>query len=586
MAWGNNGNVSYPQTMRNYYPDPEVEDPHYVTLEVNDVHDPEDEEVARIAILGVNSGTNAGDRALKVEGRAEIVRNAADDTALTVANSSADPEGLALKVDGKANIFRNAADETALIISNTEGDAEGRALLATGISEIVANNVAGSKALIVTNPSGSGTSKAMEVTGQTTMYNDQHGDLPRWTLEVEGNSTHSDAGALNIKGVAQISGPEHQANPSTALFVSNNNANAGSYALRVLTNTPSQFGGQVLANNLDGNGTTQSPHALNLGVNEETGDVNIGRFGESTNIETTIIDANCVQMFVGRSDESAFLDSGGSQQTPQDLNIGTQAETGDIYIGRSTKDVNVLGDLTVNGALHADGQLRVGPAGGVARIDANAAHDLQIGTLGGTDDVVIGQSGKNLESASAKVDLEGELRVGPTSGAGKIDSGGVAGSTTDRDLYLGTQTVTQDVYLGRSGQTTLVNGAINVTQTSYLTGAVTMQGSAAIGGSLAVGPTSGAASIDAGGNPTAQNLNLGSGNATANVNLGRSGQVVDVNCAERVNGNEVIMNGVANLANGASAGFVYNSTGHGNGKSIDFYIDGSRRGYIDALGWH
>ena len=105
-------------------------------------------------------------------------------------------------------------------------------------------------------------------------------------------------------------------------------------------------------------------------------------------------------------------------------------------------------------------------------------------------------------------------------------------------------------------------------------------------GVLKVGALAGAGSIDANGTPNAMNLNIGTNGSTANVNIGRATQTIDMFATERLNSNEVVVNAVANLANGASAGFVYNGAGHGNGKSIDFWIDGAMRGYIDVTGWH
>lgn len=263
----------------------------------------------------------------------------------------------------------------------------------------------------------------------------------------------------------------------------------------------------------------------------------------------------------------------------------------DINLGPTANEVHLC---QINHPTHVEGNLQVhqilgvGPGNGEGQIDANSSGgdwDLKIGTGATTEDVIIGRAGQNVESSAAKMDFEGELRVGPTDAAGLIDSGGVAGAATDRDLKVGTQTVTQDVYLSRNGQTTYVNGGMSVSQNANVGGTLQTSGNTTLLGTLSVGPLAGAGSIDAGGNPNAQNLNIGGGAATANVGLGRANQTVDVNCQERMNSNAIVLNGANNITAANGIGIIVNAAGHGNGPSIDFYINGVMVRYCDVTGW-
>jgi len=46
-----------------------------------------------------------------------------------------------------------------------------------------------------------------------------------------------------------------------------------------------------------------------------------------------------------------------------------------------------------------------------------------------------------------------------------------------------------------------------------------------------------------------------------------------------------VLNDAASLTAGTGIGFVVNSVGHGNGPSIDFYINGVMVRYCDVTGW-
>jgi len=143
------------------------------------------------------------------------------------------------------------------------------------------------------------------------------------------------------------------------------------------------------------------------------------------------------------------------------LRLGESVHTTSVVIGYNDPAyfVQIAAPLLITNPVNALG----------AGIDLILGSDSQR-----TRDVLLGNAANLVKSPAAIVDLEGELRVGPAASAGLIDSGGVAGAATDRDLKLGTQTVTQDVYLSRNGQTTVVNGGLSVSQSSNLSGSVSM----------------------------------------------------------------------------------------------------------------
>jgi len=311
----------------------------------------------------------------------------------------------------------------------------------------------------------------------------------------------------------------------------------------ILTVGPNNNVGQIDANNA---------HDLKVGTQNATTDVEVGRSGQKVKAVGDIV--------AGTAGAGGKIDSAGA-----DLKIGSVNTTNDVYLGRTGKDVIAQDDMGVRG------NLTVGPSNAVGKVDsggsAGTPRGLSLGTTNVTSTVVVGRAGQTTQIDSGTVtvggtlDLNADAYIGTTASAGQIDSGGAVGVTTD--LKIGTQNVTKDVLLGRSGQ------------------AVKAMTDLTVGVAAVVGK------VDSNGTGAApQDIAVGTTNVTANVQLSRAGQTIDMFGTERLNSNEVVVNGVANLANAASAGFVYNSVGHGNGKSIDFYIDGARRGYIDVTGWH
>jgi len=167
-----------------------------------------------------------------------------------------------------------------------------------------------------------------------------------------------------------------------------------------------------------------------------------------------------------------------------DLTVSGVLElNGDNNISGDASAITILDELHVNEALFMEaggqceaeftftagvnvgGALVVGPGDAAGVIDARpgagpTARDLQIGTNAGTDDVVIGHAGHNLEVNSDVLDLVGALQVGPVDGAGLIDSGGTL--ATPRHLKIGANVGTDNIQLGNG------NGVVDILQTGRM----------------------------------------------------------------------------------------------------------------------
>ncbi len=144
------------------------------------------------------------------------------------------------------------------------------------------------------------------------------------------------------------------------------------------------------------------------------------------------------QLAVGPNNAAGEIDSGGN---PQDLKIGTRNVTSDVEIGRDGREVNV------KGRLDAEENIRVGTAANDGEIDAaDDARDLKIGTDSDrTKNVIIGRDD---QSVIVRSDM---LMVGQANETGKIESGGTVAAP--QDLKIGANGETDDVILGRAGQT-------------------------------------------------------------------------------------------------------------------------------------
>ncbi len=216
----------------------------------------------------------------------------------------------------------------------------------------------------------------------------------------------------------------------------------------------------------DSDAEAEDPLDLEIGTQESTKDVKLSRTGKTTTVQGKlevdegIEDVTIKSVKVGQSGSAGEIDSNGTAESKQDLKIGSGAGTDSVIIGKQDHTAIV------------DCNLRVGrnDIGGVhtSRIDAygnnGAADHLNIGTQNHTNDVRISRSGqKALVQGDLQVDEE--LRVGPTGSAGKIDAGGTGQA---QDLKIGTNNTTDDVILGRAGQTIDMFGQARVNSNAVI----------------------------------------------------------------------------------------------------------------------
>jgi len=226
----------------------------------------------------------------------------------------------------------------------------------------------------------------------------------------------------------------------------------------------------------------------------------------------------------------------------------------------------IVGTLTCESGVSVDGNLTVGPSDAAGNINSGSVpatpRDLNIGTQTRTDDVVIGRAGKNVEVNSAKLDVDGDLKVGPTDASGKIDSGGSI--VTPRSLLIGSGAETSNVVISHD------------------------DGDVAIPAPMTVGSSDDAGMIDSGGSSlTPRSLKIGTQDVTDNVELSRSGKTIDMKGQARMNGKAIILNDASSITDEGARGIIDNSTGQGSGgASIDFYINGQCVFYINSTGGH
>ena len=429
--------------------------------------------------------------------------------------------------------------------------------------------------------------------------NDQGGGDNKIALHTKNSSTHANARALKIEGVAEFLG---RAEDNDAVL-----------KIRNCTITNSDNGDGIRLEP-DGNNyvlisPSESVLIVSGGLLVSSGITdlhNLLRVHSSVNATNQL---RAVQgILVGNDDDGGKIDFW-ITNNPGDLKLGTESDnTRNVYISSSgniarvsgtlelfgsTLEVHGVNDLKIGtenqnmtqvqiartgkttiiqGKLEVDegiGNFQVGPSAAAGEIDsggsAESKQDLKLGTGAGSDSVIIGK-----QDHTAIVDCN--LRVGRNEIGGvhtsRIDAYGHNGQADH--LNIGTQNHTTDVRISRSGQKALVLGNLEVNE------------------ELRVGPTGSAGQIDAGGTGQAQKLKIGSQNTTANVELGRGGQTIDMIGQERLNGNAVIMNGAANILAANGCGMLFNPNGHPgpNQPCIDFRINGAVVGWVDANGWH
>ncbi len=204
------------------------------------------------------------------------------------------------------------------------------------------------------------------------------------------------------------------------------------------------------AGEIDSGGSAGSKQDLKIGTGAGTDDVIIAKQDQ-----TTIIDCN---LRVGRSQvgmvHASRIDAYGNAGNPDVLHIGTQSHTTGVAISRTGTLTHVYGSMEINEGL------KIGTSESDGLIDCNAApegdSDLKLGTLDNTRNVIIGRADHDVNVADdlnvgGDCAVVGGLHVGPEADAGMIDAGGDI--AIPQDLKVGTGVGTQDVKIGRAGQT-------------------------------------------------------------------------------------------------------------------------------------
>ncbi len=294
-----------------------------------------------------------------------------------------------------------------------------------------------------------------------------------------------------------------------------------------------------------------SDQNLKIGSDEDlTQNIELSRAGKNVEVKGTFnVSGGNVVVTNGN------IDAGQANN----LNLATQNENaGDVILSRAGRVTRAQGILVVAG------QMAVGDLANGGRIDTNTVAqnpgDLLLGTLAQTKDVKVGRNGQT-------VTVNGNLVVGGAAAAvAKIDA--ELDGASARKMKIGTQASTDDITLSRAGKDVNVADDLNVD------------------GDLKVGPTDDGGVIDSGGTVVSpQHLKIGTSTDTEDVLIGRADQTVDMMAQARMNSNGIVMNGASSVTDALGIGFVVNAVGHGNGASIDFYINGVVQGWLDATGF-
>jgi len=289
-------------------------------------------------------------------------------------------------------------------------------------------------------------------------------------------------------------------------------------------------GGPAIPAKIDAMGDPpDGPLDLQLGTQNATNDVIVSHSGQTTTIQGKLeVDEGIANFKVGPSDAAGEIDSGGTEGTPQDLKIGTGVGTDEVIIARENQ-------LTIT-----QGRLRVGRdiAGvhGRSKIDAYTppghgwSSHLRIGTEEDTDNVYISRSAQGIRTI-----IQSELRVGPVGEDGNVDA--------HEDLYLGSLE-TNDVIISRQNQSTKVQGSLQVDGNVDFDGALQV-GPAADAGEIDAGGTPNAQKLKIGTSEQTDDIIIGRAGQTIDmfgqVRMNSNGIVMD-NSVDVLTGNGMIFN--------------------------------------------
>ncbi len=217
--------------------------------------------------------------------------------------------------------------------------------------------------------------------------------------------------------------------------------------------------------------------------------------------------------------------------------------------------------LKVNGKAEIAGQLQV-----TSEIDA-ISDALYVGHNSSTNGVYVGRGDEETVLNGSYVQITPDLFVGVVSNGGlaRIDANGDF-PADELDLQIGSQNATRDVKLSRTGQKTIVKGRLDAEE------------------HIRVGTSAVDGEIDCQANN--RDLKVGT-DTTQNVILSQAGQTIDMFGQARMNSNAVIMNNADDIINANGCGHVFNPNGQGaTAPSIDHYINGVCTFYVDSTGGH
>jgi len=152
---------------------------------------------------------------------------------------------------------------------------------------------------------------------------------------------------------------------------------------------------------------------------------------------------------VGPENNSGLIDSGGTENFPQAVIIGSQNTTMGVIIGHLGDTVEVRSD-----ALYVDGRLIVGDGLNPGEVESNGVQedplDLRVASNANhSKDLYLSRAGR-LTRVQGRMQVAESLCVGPVDAVGTINSGGPVESP--QNLKIGNDTVTADVKISREGQ--------------------------------------------------------------------------------------------------------------------------------------
>ncbi len=444
-------------------------------LKVNDVNDDND---AKKAAHFVNGSTDIDSRGLKVEGIAEFTGRSGNAELLMLKDCQIlhtdNGDGLQIKPGSGNDSVYISPGQYVLIVSgelqatdarvtndlNVGGDQNVQGQFEVVGKILVGDNDGGRIDAFATDPNqrdlklGTESNNTRDVlisqAGQTTKVQGEL-EVQGHGMVIEGDDGDQeatiDSGTNNYDLKIGTNGDNNN------LFLGRSNCPTHIQGIGIVR-------GQLGVGASDGNGLIDangSPNAqdLKIGTGASTDDVIIAKQDKMT-----IIDCN---LRVGRTEidmvHASRIDAYGNGGNPDTLFIGSQAHTTAVGLGRNGQLTRVLGRLSVDEEGAVGGDLSVGPTDDAGHIDSGgddlSPQDLEIGTQDGTSDVIIGRNGQQARFDGALAVMQA-VQVGPSDSAGQIDSGGSA--LSPQDLKVGTDSVSSNLILGRSGKKVDIKG--------------------------------------------------------------------------------------------------------------------------------